>query len=78
MIKGGVPHLHDIFEIWTTLADMANDLDAPYQTVAKWKQRGRIPSESWGAVIEAAKERGRHITFKQLADANPPRQSAGA
>lgn len=73
-----MPALHDIFEIWPTIVDMATDLDLPYQTVAKWKQRGRIPSESWGAVIEAAKARDCKVTFQQLADANPPRQSAGA
>lgn len=70
--------LLDIFDIWTTLADMSSDLDVPYQTVAKWKQRGRIPSESWSVVIDAAKKRGHNITFRQLADANPPRQSATA
>ena len=57
---------------------MAHDLDLPYQTVAKWKQRGRIPSEAWADVIEAAKFKGRTITFEQLANANPERKSAGA
>lgn len=69
--------IQDIFEIFGSLSEMAVALDLPYQTVAKWKQRGRIPSESWGAVIEAAKARGRKFTFEQLAEMNPPRQSAG-
>jgi hypothetical protein len=73
-----MPALQDIFAIWDPLSEMAVDLDLPYQTVAKWKQRGRIPSESWGDVIKAAKKRGHEMTFEQIAKANPPRQSAGA
>lgn len=73
-----MPAIHDIFKIWDPLADMARDLNLPYQTVAKWAQRERIPSESWQAVIEAAKRKGRVVTLEQLANANPPRQSAGA
>ena len=60
------------------MADMARDLNLPYQTVAKWAQRGRIPSEAWGAVIEAAEAKGHKLSFEQLAQANPPRQSASA
>ena len=70
--------LEDIFSAWDTLVDMAKDVDQPYQTVAKWKQRGRIPSEAWGTVIAALKQRGHHMTFEQIAKVNPPRQSAGA
>jgi len=73
-----MPALQDIFQIWDSLADMARDLDLPYQTVAKWAQRERIPSEAWSAVIEAAKLEGHELTFEQLAKANPPRQSASA
>ena len=73
-----MPALERIFAIWGQLTDMAHDLDLPYQTVAKWKQRGRIPSEAWADVIEAAKFKGRTITFEQLASANPERKSAGA
>lgn len=70
--------LDDIFKYWETLAHMARDLELPYQTVAKWSQRGRIPSEFWGTVIEAAGRRGKRLNYEQLASANPPRQSAGA
>jgi cell division FtsZ-interacting protein ZapD len=70
--------LQDVFGRWSTLAEMARDLDLPYQTVAKWAQRERIPSEAWEAVVSAVKRKGGNITFEQLARANPPRQSAGA
>lgn len=73
-----MPAIQDIFGYWDSLADMARDLDAPYQTVAKWSQRGRIPSEFWGQVIEAAARRGKRLTYPQIANANPPRQSASA
>lgn len=68
--------LDDIFAIWDPFTTMASDLDLPYQQVAKWKQRGRIPSEFWPGVIEAAKAKGRKVTLQQLADVNPPRQYA--
>lgn len=70
--------IQDIFEIFGSLSEMAVALDLPYQTVAKWSQRRRIPSDYWAAVIEAAKIRGHKVTFAQIATANPPRQSAGA
>ena len=70
--------LQDIFAVWDSLADMARDLNLPYQTVAKWAQRERIPSEAWGAVIAAAAAKGTDLTYPQLAAANPPRQSASA
>lgn len=70
--------LDDIFQAWPTLVEMANDLEMPYQTVAKWKQRERIPSESWGSVVAALKRRGHTLTFEQIAKINPPRQSASA
>lgn len=73
-----MPAIDDIFKYWETLADLARDVEVPYQTVAKWSQRGRIPSEFWGRVIEAASRRGRKLTYPQLAGANPPRQSASA
>lgn len=68
----------DIFEIWDPLTTMATALDLPYQTVAKWKQRGRIPSEYWAQVIEAAKTKGHKVTLQQLVTANPPRASTDA
>jgi hypothetical protein len=73
-----MPAIQDIFQIWETLADMARDLDLPYQTVAKWAQRKRIPSEFWALVIERAEAKGVELGFPQLAAANPPRQSASA
>jgi len=70
--------IDDIFGYWETLAEMARDLAVPYQTVAKWSQRGRIPSEFWGKVIDRASRRGMPLTYEDLATANPPRQSASS
>jgi hypothetical protein len=66
----------DIFAIWDSVADMARDLDMPYQTVSKWQQRARIPYESWEAVIKAAGVEGYELTFEQLAKINRPRLNA--
>jgi hypothetical protein len=68
--------LQDIFEIWSSLADMARELDVEYQTVAKWSQRGRIPPESWDAVIAAAKRKRKSLSPELLNRLNAPRGSA--
>jgi len=66
----------DIFGLWDSLANMARELGIEYQTVAKWSQRGRIPPESWPAVIEAAKRRKIIVTPALLAKLNKPRGTA--
>lgn len=64
-------HIH---RIWPTMAELAADLGLPYQTVASWKARGRIPAHYDGEIIEAAKRRGEVITFEQLAAARRRRR----
>lgn len=74
-----MPQLHDIktiFSIWDSLADMSRDLDVAYQTVAKWSQRGRIPPESWDAVIAAARRKKVSVTPALLNRLNTPRGQA--
>jgi hypothetical protein len=61
--------MEHILTIWPTLADLAADLQKPYQTVAAWKQRGRIPADHDLDLIEAAKRRGRTLTLEELARA---------
>ena len=55
--------------IWPTLADLASDLGKPYQTVAAWKQRGRVPADHDLDLIEAARKRGADLTLEELAQA---------
>jgi hypothetical protein len=66
--------IDDIFRLWPSNAQMARDLGIPYATVAKWVQRERIPSDAWGAVINAALAKGKRLTFSDLAAANKPRK----
>jgi hypothetical protein len=74
--KGAVHALSDIFSIWISQAEFARDLQLPYQRVAKWAQRERIPPEAWPAVIDAAKRKKVVLTTSILARANKPRRSA--
>lgn len=68
--------LSDIFGIWSSLAEFAREIDFPYQTVAKWSQRGRIPPEAWSAVVAAASKKRVVLTISVLARANKPRKTA--
>jgi Bacteriophage CI repressor helix-turn-helix domain len=56
-----------IFNIWPTVAEMARELDKPYQTVASWKSRGSIPGEFDTDIVRCAKVRGVDLTFEQIA-----------
>jgi hypothetical protein len=59
--------MENILRIWPTMADLAADLGIPYQTVAAWKNRGRIPATYDVQIVDAAKARGVPLTFEALA-----------
>jgi len=61
--------MEHISHIWPKMAALANDLGLPYQTVAAWKWRGRIPADYDLDLIKAAKKRGHRLTLDQLAAA---------
>jgi hypothetical protein len=67
--------LEDVFGIWASLAEMARDLDVDYYRVTKWSQRGRIPPESFPAVIEAARRRRVSLNDALLNRLNAPRDT---
>jgi len=63
----------DIIKSWPSKAGlydlMAEDLGVPEGTIAVWKHRGRIPAESWLAVVDAARRRRLSgVTLRALAD----------
>lgn len=58
--------LTDVFELWDTLAEMADDVDQNVFTVQKWHQRKRIPVDAWPAVINAAKRKNAALTADDL------------
>jgi hypothetical protein len=62
----------DIFAIWPSLREMAEDLGQLEDTVYRWKQRGRIPEDIWPAVIEKAASRERLVTASQIMKLNAP------
>lgn len=68
--------LDEVFDLWPTQVEMARDVGVEHQACAKWSQRRRIPPEAFGAVIAAAKRRGRRISVAQLHKLNKPRAVA--
>jgi hypothetical protein len=58
--------LRDIFEIWPSIKDMAADLNEKYDTVKRWRNRSRIPSDVWPRIIEKAARKERLVTAAQL------------
>lgn len=71
-----ISSIKEIFQIWESLAQMARELGIEYQTVCKWQQRGRIPPESWDAVIAAALKKGKTVSVVELNRVNKPRDTA--
>lgn len=67
--------LLDIFEIWPSIKEMAADLNEKYDTVKRWRNRRRIPSDAWPQIIEKAARREQLVTANQLlAFNNAPRR----
>lgn len=64
--------LQDIFAIWPSLQAMASDLDEKYDTVKRWRNRGRIPATVWPKLIEKAARREHLVTAAQLLQLNKP------
>lgn len=74
--------MEHIFDLWPSLKALADDLHKPYQTVAAWKQRRRIPADHDLDLIAAAGRRGATLTLEELASARratrPAEQSGAA
>lgn len=68
--------LLDIFNIWPSLKDMADDLDEKYDTVKRWRNRKRIPSKAWPRIIEKAARREHLVTAAKLLELNTDRRGA--
>lgn len=64
--------IQDIFGIWPSLGQMANDIGELQDTVYRWKKRGRIPEEAWPRVIEKAARYEKLITPSLLMNLNGP------
>lgn len=64
--------IHDIFEIWPSLGQMATEIGELEDTVYRWRKRGRIPEEAWPRVIEKAAKHEKLVTAQQLMSLNGP------
>ena len=57
---------------------MADAVGAKADAVRKWKKFGRIPSDSWSAVINAVRAvNGAELTLDQLQSFNAPMRQRG-
>ena len=68
--------IEDVFSIWESDAEMSREVGVPYDRLAKWKQRGRVPPEAMPAVIEAAGREGVALSMEILNRLNAPRGTA--
>ena len=69
--------VQDIFRIWPSVRQMADGIGREYDTVLRWRLRGRIPEDSWGEVIRAAAEAGVELTAENLLVVNAPLKERG-
>lgn len=69
--------VQDIFQIWPSVRQMAEGIGREYDTVLRWRIRGRIPEDSWGDVIRAAQVEGTQLSAEQLLAVNAPMKQRG-
>jgi hypothetical protein len=51
-----------------SIAELARELDVPYQTAAGWKRRGTISLVHWQQLMRLAAARGEVLTATMLLD----------
>lgn len=69
--------IDDVFAIWPSLSEMADDLGQRFDTVYRWKRAGRIPQEHWERVIERAATREKLVTASMLLSLSEPFKRRG-
>jgi hypothetical protein len=47
----------DVIDLWPSMSCLAEDLEVEYDTVRKWRDRGRVPQEYFQSIIDAARKR---------------------
>lgn len=77
MYNGPMQELCDIFAIWPSIKQMAEDLGQLEDTVYRWKKRGRIPEDMWPALIEKAAGHEQLVTAQQLMKFNTAPKKRG-
>lgn len=69
--------IHDIFQIWPSIKQMAADLDQVPDTVYRWRKKGVIPPHVWPELIERAAKREVLLTATQLMNLSAPTKRRG-
>lgn len=69
--------LNDVFAIWHSKVEMADDLGEKPSTVSKWLRRRRIPDSAWPILIKKAAERGAAVTADDLMRLNAKSKPRG-
>lgn len=60
-------NFRDVIEQWPDVSSMAEDIDRKPNLIRKWKERDRIPAETWLGIVKAAERRGYRVTLEDLA-----------
>lgn len=58
--------IDDVFNQWGTLTAMAADVGWTRDAVEKWRERQRIPSNAWPALIQSLRSKGKDLSSDQL------------
>ena len=57
----------EIIDKWPSVAELADDLGEKPNTVSKWRQRQRIPSDRWLPLVACARKRRIPLDLTTLA-----------
>lgn len=66
--------LQDIFGIWPSLRELADEIGEKHSTVRKWRKRKRIPDSAWHRIIEKAAVRRKLLTVEDFVRLNSKRE----
>lgn len=69
--------VQDIFDLWSTISEMATAISERADTVRKWKKFSRIPQGAWRSVIDAALLKGVMLTVDDIMKINTPMKPQG-
>lgn len=62
----GMESFVDVIDSWPSLSDLASDIGRKYDTVCKWRSRGKIPDDAWQDLLIAARRRRIRLNASDL------------
>lgn len=57
----------EVIDVWPTYAQMARDLGTSISAIKQMRRRNRIAAHYWSAIVAQSAERGRPVSFEDLA-----------